>query len=574
MERTYQIRAATFLTLIRCFVLVFPFTSQVRLKTCHSFFHPSSGKKPFLLQTNNKLLFFKRHALARLYLSIESTNSGAGIPSVKNDTLHPSMLHDNVNGRANPQQTPHSGRHFLPSHPSFHLNNKSRFKSFILKIINPIRRPSRRSMKKRFFEGWYYRITLPDKNVSFAFIFSIEDPGRKDQDSCSLAAVQVMGPDGYLIQADKDDSKFWAWEQTQSFGCTMDWKENQVVEGSKLLTTVMHPNDWKRCVKSGFQILPTRLLGRVVDHDDSNSLSYGLPALCDFDFTIKPLSGWGDDDKCSSSQPQNGANGIDTRKWRKYGRQKSTAGWLASYAVFEPHWQVTMADGRATGTVTWKGEAYNFQNVPFYAEKNWGGAFPSKWYWVQCNSFDGYCTDDGLTRLSVTAGGGRRKIPFGQTEDLGMLSVHYDGVFYEAVPWTGEMKWEVRWGCWYFVARSTAGDRNFEVELKAECDPKTPGTVIRGPTEEGLKYICRDSFDGNATLCLYELMWDEGKKDYVRKKKPPLIDNARSKHCAVEIGGEDAVTDSVFDWKGSSKMKQPMKGLVKLPYLLSRRKTP
>ena len=94
----------------------------------------------------------------------------------------------------------------------------------------------------------------------------------------------------------------------------------------------------------------------------------------------------------------------------------SLVGWLASYyAVFEPHWQVAMTDARATGSVTWKNETYSFENVPFYAEKNWGGAFPIKWYcWCQCNSFDGFI--DKENSLSVTAGGGTQKIPLGQTE--------------------------------------------------------------------------------------------------------------------------------------------------------------
>ena len=46
--------------------------------------------------------------------------------------------------------------------------------------------------------------------------------------------------------------------------------------------------------------------------------------------------------------------------------QKSTAGWLASYSVFEPHWQITMADARATGYVIWNGTKYEFTNAPFY----------------------------------------------------------------------------------------------------------------------------------------------------------------------------------------------------------------
>ena len=55
------------------------------------------------------------------------------------------------------------------------------------------------------------------------------------------------------------------------------------------------------------------------------------------------------------------------------------------------------------------------------------------WYWVQCNSFEGYSG-----RLAVTTGGGRRKLPLlgkFKTEDLGMIGIHFDGEFYEAVPW-------------------------------------------------------------------------------------------------------------------------------------------
>ena len=60
-------------------------------------------------------------------------------------------------------------------------------------------------------------------------------------------------------------------------------------------------------------------------------------------------------------------------------------------------------------------------------------SFPISWYWVQCNAFENY-----LGNLAVTAGGGRRKLPFmGKftTEDLGMIGIHYNGTFYEAVPW-------------------------------------------------------------------------------------------------------------------------------------------
>lgn len=37
-----------------------------------------------------------------------------------------------------------------------------------------------------------------------------------------------------------------------------------------------------------------------------------------------------------------------------------------------------MAEGRATGWLQWGEQRYEFSNAPAYAEKNWGGGFPSK----------------------------------------------------------------------------------------------------------------------------------------------------------------------------------------------------
>ena len=50
--------------------------------------------------------------------------------------------------------------------------------------------------------------------------------------------------------------------------------------------------------------------------------------------------------------------------------------------------QVMMAHGLSTGWVEWGGKRYEFQDAPSYSEKNWGGTFPSKWFWVCCNTFD------------------------------------------------------------------------------------------------------------------------------------------------------------------------------------------
>ena len=215
-------------------------------------------------------------------------------------------------------------------------------------------------------EGWYYRLTIQEENISFTFILSIEDPGLTPESDLRLACIQVVGPeDGYLVQADRDTTKFWAWRKQQALGCNFEYKK-ELSDRATDMSTALSPDEWKRSVQSGFQVMPNRLLGRVNGHDGSLGGvldGQGIEGTCEFDVSIKPVCGWG-------------GKGDDT--------QKSTAGWLASYEVFEPHWQVTLADARATGFVVWNNTKYAFTNEPFYAEKNWGGALPSKWYWTQC----------------------------------------------------------------------------------------------------------------------------------------------------------------------------------------------
>lgn len=47
-----------------------------------------------------------------------------------------------------------------------------------------------------------------------------------------------------------------------------------------------------------------------------------------------------------------------------------------------------MALGSASGWIEWGDQRFEFENAPAYSEKNWGGGFPKKWFWVQCETFD------------------------------------------------------------------------------------------------------------------------------------------------------------------------------------------
>jgi tocopherol cyclase len=71
-----------------------------------------------------------------------------------------------------------------------------------------------------------------------------------------------------------------------------------------------------------------------------------------------------------------------------------------------------MAHGLATGWIDWNGKRYDFTNAPAYGEKNWGRAFPQKWFWLNCNGFN---NEPDLALTQVVAGekccGGKNLLP-------------------------------------------------------------------------------------------------------------------------------------------------------------------
>ena len=138
------------------------------------------------------------------------------------------------------------------------------------------------------------------------------------------------------------------------------------------------PAAFARFVEEGFQFTSTRHQGVYAD--------------ASWSYEVTPLLGWGGDGD----------------------RQYSAAGWLAAVPVFDPHYQVLMAHGRASGHVCWRGERYDFDDAIVYSEKNWGDKFPSRWFWMECNtgwSDPGVITRDGGGRAARGARrrrGGRR----------------------------------------------------------------------------------------------------------------------------------------------------------------------
>lgn len=339
---------------------------------------------------------------------------------------------------------------------------------------------------RRFFEGWYYRVTLPAVGETFAFMYSIEDPiGGKP---CSGGGAQILGPrDEYLCRSFPDVSQFWAWKGQLGLGHWRSHSDTLLKQGrSHPSPRYLEPEAFEQTVQEGYQATATWHQGKLFDPGTGQSARW--------QYAIQPIYGWGDRDR----------------------PQQSTAGWLSQFQIFEPGWQILMAHGLASGWIEWQGDRYTFTNAPAYGEKNWGGAFPQKWFWLNCNAFDRH------PDLALTAGGGQRGVLWWM-ESVAMVGIHYQGKFYEFVPWNAQVNWQIEpWGCWQMTAQS---DR-YRVELIATTEE--PGTPLRAPTVEGLVFACRDTMKGHLTLRLWERRGD--------RPSTPLLE-ATSSLCGLEVGG-------------------------------------
>jgi hypothetical protein len=70
---------------------------------------------------------------------------------------------------------------------------------------------------RRFFEGWYFRLTLPELGESVAFMYSIDDPAGHSPVSGGAAQVLGLG-ETYLYHPFPDVDGFWAWRGRLGLG--------------------------------------------------------------------------------------------------------------------------------------------------------------------------------------------------------------------------------------------------------------------------------------------------------------------------------------------------------------------
>ncbi len=130
---------------------------------------------------------------------------------------------------------------------------------------------------RRFFEGWYYRVTLPQWGQSFAFMYSIDDPmGGKPH---SGGAAQILGEnEHYLYRLFPNINTFWASEQQLAL---CHWQQEKL----NLKPQILEPTIFKETVKEGYQATNKLNQGYIEDPVSKN--------YCRWCYKIKPIDGWG-----------------------------------------------------------------------------------------------------------------------------------------------------------------------------------------------------------------------------------------------------------------------------------------
>lgn len=345
--------------------------------------------------------------------------------------------------------------------------------------------------KRVYFEGWFLRAVLPNGD-SFAFIYVIESPGK--------GCVQVIDPHDNLHIGQLD--------------------LNSVFRASKEHWELSHWGHRPPYLPkpAGYPVLDTNqpvLQGWQVDHFGTHGSVYTSTTSVQWKVNYEPTLGWGS---------------------RGTGRHTGT--WIASFPVFEPGYQVLMAQGYVSdGWVKIGDSTVDLKGSTVYAEKNWGESFPSKWFWMQANTFR------SEQDLCVVGLGARREVVVAE-ETVGMVAVHFNGELYEFANWSStHINWRTSWGDWFMEAKTRNG---FSVTVTGCC--KDEGMQILGPTATGLAYTMRDTTRGTLRVRMCN---PQGK----------VIVDDQCDTAQLEVGGE--YLDSV--WEESVKpLPQPLRGLVNL----------
>jgi tocopherol cyclase len=368
--------------------------------------------------------------------------------------------------------------------------------------------------KQTFFEGWYLRIVTRNQG-SLALIFHIFDP-HDDASERKGVGCQVVTPQGTFSKISRDTSRFQA--------------ESHRLNICNEFPATRRSGELLQSYPDFFRLTTDIASGKITSRDEADN-----EIVVDFDFGINPQVGWGTAE-----------------------RQYSVAGFLAAFPVFEPHYQVLLSRGdvprgflKLSATATTKTTVYDLADATIYLEKNWGGSFPSRWFWIQANTFvdaSASSSNSHVLDLCLTSTGGLRRLPFSlqhskQEEQVALIALHWNGKF---LPFP-QVEWTIEWGKWIVRGAYEA----YIVEVQGTCQDKV-GFPVNCPTERGMEEIAMETFEGELRIKLFE----KGSRNGVGGR---IVLEAIDTQACLEIGGlpwNDLV------WVGESAMEEPIKSIA------------
>ena len=388
---------------------------------------------------------------------------------------------------------------------------------------------------RTFFEGWYFRVTLPESRDNLSLIYHVYDPDLPDSPR-RAAGAQVCAPGGgYLFRESKDVDAFRADPHALELRMPLEPGVGVPTPDPARPAEPHHLEPEFYEVSEG----GARHRGRLTRDPSRDDPAVWPPSkrvsVVEWDFRVRPVAGYGGD----RERPQ-----------------ISTAGWLSALPVFEPHYQVLLAHGLATGWVETDGVRAGFRDSPAYAEKIKRRGVPRE---VVLAPMQRLPDPPGAQRHGHGCEPGRGVAPRGARGGGGGDDTRRGWKLLPFVPAgsdPAEVRWEVApWGSW----RVTAETSTHEVEITATIEPKdvVPGgtTVLRAPVDDpkrGMAPSCRESFRGTMRTSLWEREgrgWGSGARGRC------ILDAVASDVAAVEVGGGGPWEE---DWVGNAEMREPL----------------
>ncbi|KAH9310671.1 hypothetical protein KI387_025706, partial [Taxus chinensis] len=115
---------------------------------------------------------------------------------------------------------------------------------------------------RRFFEGWYFKVSIPEQKQSFCFMYSDEDPAFSRRPGVLEELLtgprfpgigaQILGADEkYICQYSNEVQSFWGSRHELALGNTFLPKKGASPPKREII-----PQEFWQRVEEGFQVTP------------------------------------------------------------------------------------------------------------------------------------------------------------------------------------------------------------------------------------------------------------------------------------------------------------------------------